>query len=197
MIDSFSDFIYIADGALEPEFCKSVIEKFEKDDRKKPGIMGREEDRRVDTSIKDSTDLMISDLSEWKDEDKVFFDSLHKHHELYLKKNKWTDTHFPALGKLVDSGYQIQRTRPGAGYIWHHDSTFGNYVHHRGVRTTTYIWYLNDIDEDGYTEFIDGTKVKPKTGRICIFPATWTYMHRGYPPKNQTKYIVTGWMHSK
>ena len=26
-----------------------------------------------------------------------------------------------------------------------------------------------------------------------IFPATWTYLHQGYPPK-QNKYIVTGWI---
>ena len=197
MIDSFSDFIYVADGALEPEFCKNVIEKFEKDDDKSPGVMGRREESRVDTSIKDSTDLMISDLPRWKDEDKVFYDSLAKHNRLYLKKSKWRDTHNPGLGDLSDAGYQIQRTRPGAGYIWHHDSMMGEYVLTRGVRCLTYIWYLNDIDEDGYTEFIDGTKVQPKTGRICIFPATWTFIHRGYPPKNQTKYIVTGWMHTK
>ena len=59
----------------------------------------------------------------------------------------------------------------------HHDSMMGEYVLTRGVRCLTYIWYLNDIDEDGYTEFIDGTKVQPKTGRICIFPATWTFIH--------------------
>ena len=197
MINSFSDFIYVADGALEPEFCKNVIEKFEKDDGKSPGVMGRREESRVDTSIKDSTDLMISDLPHWKDEDKVFYDSLAKHNSLYLKDGKWKDTHSPGLGDLSDAGYQIQRTRPGAGYVWHHDSMMGEYVLTRGVRCLTYIWYLNDIDEDGYTEFIDGTKVQPKTGRICIFPATWTFIHRGYPPKNQTKYIVTGWMHSK
>ena len=76
MIDSFSDFIYVTDGALEPEFCKNVIEKFEKDDDKSPGVMGRREESRVDTSIKDSTDLMISNLPHWKDEDEVFYDSL-------------------------------------------------------------------------------------------------------------------------
>jgi hypothetical protein len=193
MIDSFSDFIYIADGALEPEFCKSVIEKFEKDDNRHQGIIAG---GRVNTSIKDSLDINISRYTDWKEEDEVFFKSLNTHHRLYMK-GKWASTHNPGLGDYTDSGYQIQRTRPGAGYIWHHDSVFGEYVGDRGVRCTTYIWYLNDIDEDGYTEFIDGTKVQPKTGRICIFPATWTYMHRGYPPKNQTKYLVTGWMHSK
>tara|TARA_A100001515_G_scaffold141923_1_gene139709 strand:- start:620 stop:1213 length:594 start_codon:yes stop_codon:yes gene_type:complete len=197
MINSFSDFIYVADGALDQEFCKNVIEKFEKDDRKKPGVMGREEEQRVDTSIKDSIDLYISTLSDWKEEDKVLFDSLHEHHRSYLNKGKWRDTHSPGLGNMVDSGYQIQRTRPGSGYTWHHDTALGNYVQTKGIRSSTYIWYLNDIDEDGYTEFIDGTKVQPKTGRICIFPATWTFIHRGYPPKNQIKYIVTGWMNSK
>ena len=197
MINSFSDFIYVVDGTLDPEFCKNVIEKFEKDDDKSPGIMGRREESRVDTSIKDSTDLLISTLPRWKDEDEVFFSSLKKYHRSYLKTGPWRDTYNPGLGDLSDAGYQIQRTRPGAGYVWHHDSMMGEYVQTKGVRCTTYIWYLNDIDEDGYTEFIDGTKVQPKTGRICIFPATWTYMHRGYPPKDQTKYIVTGWMHSK
>jgi len=66
--------------------------------------------------------------------------------------------------------------------------------YHR-MRVLTFIWYLNDIEEDGYTEFMDGTKVQPKTGRFCLFPATWEYHHRGYPPKSQTKYICTGWLH--
>ena len=102
MINSFSDFIYVADGTLDPEFCKNVIEKFEKDDRKKPGIMGRQEEQRVDTSIKDSIDLYISSLPEWEDEDKVLFNSLHEHHKLYLDKGKWRDIYRPGLGDLND-----------------------------------------------------------------------------------------------
>ena len=198
MIISFSDFIYIADGALEPEFCKNVIEKFEKDDRKYEGQVGTTESMSVNKSIKDSMDLLISGKSDWKEEDNVFFKSLNEHHNMYLE-GKWTDIHNPFGSKysLDDTGYQIQRTTPGGGYTWHHDSQTGIYVTDNGVRVSTFIWYLNDIDEDGYTEFIDGTRVQPKTGRICIFPSTWTYMHRGFPPKNQTKYIVTGWMHSK
>ena len=69
MIDSFSDFIYIADGALEPEFCKSVIEKFEKDDNRHQGIIAG---GRVNTSIKDSLDINISRYPDWKEEDEVF-----------------------------------------------------------------------------------------------------------------------------
>ena len=190
MIDSFSDFIYVSDGALEPEFCKNVIEKFEKDDNKHQGIIAG---GRSNTSIKDSVDLNITKYPNWKEEDHVFYQSINIHHALYYN-GKWSKEQFISAD-LKDSGYQIQRTRPGAGYTWHHDAVFDQ--SRRGIRFSTFIWYLNDIDEGGYTEFIDGTKVQPKTGRICIFPATWTFIHRGYPPKNQTKYIVTGWLHSK
>ena len=84
----------------------------------------------------------------------------------------------------------MQKTSPGDFYDWHHDWMY----HHGGVRTLTYIWYLNTIKDGGYTEFFNGTKVQPVTGKLLIFPATWTYMHRGFPPKSQSKYIVTGWL---
>mgnify|MGYP003314544719 FL=1 len=59
----------------------------------------------------------------------------------------------------------------------------------------TYILYLNTVEE-GWTQFYNGNQVSPKAGRLVFFPAIWTYLHQGYPPK-QTKYIMTGWMHTK
>ena len=32
-------------------------------------------------------------------------------------------------------------------------------------------------------------------GKLLIFPATWTYMHRGNVPISEDKYIVTGWLY--
>ena len=61
-------------------------------------------------------------------------------------------------------------------------------------RLLTIIWYLNDIHEDGYTEFYSGLKVQPEEGKIMMFPALWPYVHRGFPPKSETKYICTGWI---
>ena len=55
--------------------------------------------------------------------------------------------------------------------------------------------YLNDVIEDGYTEFEFGLKVQPRVGKILLFPATWQYLHRGYPPKSETKYLCTGWLY--
>ena len=61
-------------------------------------------------------------------------------------------------------------------------------------RILTIIWYLNDINEDGYTEFYTGLKIQPEMGKILMFPALWPWVHRGYPPKYETKYICTGWI---
>ena len=88
-----------------------------------------------------------------------------------------------------DTGYQIQKTQPGDYYIWHHDQTTS--------RLVTFIWYLNDVKDDGYTEFIDGTRIQPEAGKLIIFPATWDFLHRGVSPKTETKYICTGWVHAE
>lgn len=50
--------------AFLPDFCDGVIAKFEKDPCKTPGRTGA----GVDKSKKDSTDLYISDLPDWKAE---------------------------------------------------------------------------------------------------------------------------------
>lgn len=188
-------FIWTKDNTLTSEFCNHCISKFESDDRKYNGCIGADENHeiRYDPNIKKSTDLNISSLSNWKDEDHTFYNVLY---EEYYKYKDHLDSSLPwrpytAKNEICDSGYQIQRTNPSEFYTWHNDAdcTDGK------IRVITFIWYLNTIIEDGYTEFWDGTKVQPEQGKMLMFPATWDFMHRGYPPKSETKYICTGWIH--
>jgi len=60
-------------------------------------------------------------------------------------------------------------------------------------RIITYLWYLNDVEEGGETLF-HNFKIKPKTGSLLLFPATWTYKHSGAMPISNDKYIITGWV---
>jgi len=168
---NFSDLIYVVDDTLTPEFCEHVIKKFESDDQKSDGCIGSIGGPTVDKSVKDSMDLNISHYENWSEEDSVFFDCLNKQLFDYINREILSSNNInlrSRFSNLDDTGYQIQRTTPGGGYIWHTDSMLG---YHR-MRVLTFIWYLNDIEEDGYTEFMDGTKVQPKTGRFCLFPAT-------------------------
>mgnify|MGYP003125652720 FL=1 len=88
---------------------------------------------------------------------------------------------------------KIQKTLPTEGYhVWHleHGKGFMN-----EPRAFVFTVYLNDVEEGGETEFLHFSKrVKPKTGRIVIWPAAFPYVHRGNPPLSGKKYILTSWM---
>lgn len=187
-------FIFVADNILTPEKCTEIIDRFEKDRKHQhQGVTAG----GVDLSIKNSIDLMPdSNPEEWKDIEELFHKKISLMLDLYVThlRNAGILTSFnndgiylvpPNLENMMDTGYQIQRTSPGKGYIWHNDAA--------SHRLLTFILYLNDVEE-GWTQFYTGDQVSPSLGRGVIFPATWTYYHQGYPPK-QTKYIMTGWLH--
>jgi len=88
---------------------------------------------------------------------------------------------------------KIQKTLPTEGYhIWHLEHGKG---FHNEPRAFVFSVYLNDVEDGGETEFLNhSTRVKPKTGRIVIWPAAFPYVHRGNPPLSGEKYILTSWM---
>jgi len=186
-------FIWTKDNSLDTTFCKYLIEKFQRDNRKSAGVVGA---GIIDPKIKQSTDLNISGIDDWEEEDRKLTTILYKDLDEYLKYLKSMNCGeymrpFPRRESPLDDGHQIQETLPGGFFDWHNDFNYGR---RRLNRSLTYIWYLNDIAEDGYTEFYDGTKIQPVAGRLLFFPATWTHVHRGYPPKSEVKYICTGWL---
>lgn len=87
---------------------------------------------------------------------------------------------------------RIQRTDIGGGF---HNFHFENTGCETANRIVSFMMYLNDVEDGGETEFLyQHTRYKPKTGRLLIWPATYTHTHRGNPPLSNTKYIITGWL---
>ena len=188
-------FIYTAEKELSSDFCRNLIDKFENDNRKHPGVLGQVP--RVELDSKISTDLHISQYDDWKEEDNVFFNSLTTSLPKYvefLKKVNPDYNPYGYLSQVNDTGYQIQKTEPGGFYTWHSDFIVSETL---GPRLLSFIWYLNDVNYEGHTEFYDGTKIKPEEGKLVIFPATWDFLHRGVSPEKETKYISTGWVYVK
>ena len=97
------------------------------------------------------------------------------------------------IDKFCYTSLKIQKTLPTEGYHrWHveHNAGFEN-----EPRALVLSIYLNDVEDSGETEFLHFSKrVKPKTGRIVIWPASFPYVHRGNPPLSGEKYILTSWM---
>jgi hypothetical protein len=206
-------FIVEIENALTSELCNEIIERFERDENKRRGEVGN----GVLVDIKKSTDLFISTLPDWYDINQSLLKNLHQSYKnVYCEKikkitdaNRWWYTSYKKIHNLDDkkttktyaipgvddiintiSGFQIQRTKKGESYDWHTD------YRHSEYRYLTYIYYLNTLDEEdgGCTEFINGKKVKPEQGKLLIFPATWTCVHRGTPVLGKTKYITTGFL---
>ena len=105
---------------------------------------------------------------------------------------------YPNLGSgyhLSNRALKIQKTPPHGGYhVWHHEHSYNDVA-----RILVWTAYLNDIPEgEGETEFLyQGLKVNPKKGRVCLFPAGYTHLHRGNPPYSCDKYIATGWFYAQ
>jgi len=189
-----SDYIWVKENSLSRYFCNKVIKKFDEEPAKYEGRVG--ENRRVDKTIKDTKDFSLTGNKNWKKEDTIFYAALKEGLHDYLtylcsihRNNK------PSLCKIKDTGYKLQRYEPGGFYDWHNDWTMDN---KNGSRVYVFMWYLNTIrkKDGGYTEFTDGTRLQPKCGSLVFFPATWTYLHRGYPPQVR-KYLCNGWIHAK
>ena len=86
---------------------------------------------------------------------------------------------------------KLQKTKKGGGYhVWHHEQADID----SAQRILVWTMYLNDVEEGGETEFLYQSKrIKARKGKICIFPAGFTHVHRGNPPLSGDKYILTGW----
>jgi hypothetical protein len=90
---------------------------------------------------------------------------------------------------------KIQKYLPGDGYYSWHCERFNN-LNPINNRHLVFLTYLNDVTDDGETEFYyQKLKVRPQKGLTLIWPADWTHTHRGVPSMTQMKYIITGWYH--
>ena len=114
----------------------------------------------------------------------------------YKKENNH-DVGFKILGgSLHFDHFMIQKYKKNKGKYIYHDDFHCDSVKDR-YRVITFIWYLNNIDEGGETEFWGDYKIKPKKGKLIFFPACWCFPHRGKTPISDDKYIITGWFYKE
>ena len=203
---NLSDLIYVKENVLDHEFCRDLIYKFNSDKRKFQGTTGSTGATgtavsRLNLSLKKCLDLRITGLKEWNKEDKMLCKSFNKNVVDYFQytykfspRGEDNNTVFgDGIRNFRDRGYLMRSYEKSDGYFhWHNDFSLDKQY---GFRMLTLIWYLNDVEEGGETEFVDGTLVKPKTGQVLIFPTSWYMAHRGRMPISNKKYIITSWLY--
>jgi predicted 2-oxoglutarate/Fe(II)-dependent dioxygenase YbiX len=178
-------FIFERPQALPPAFCDAVIDRFEANpEQQYEGRIGQIQSK--DRAIKRTTDLVVSNKTDWKDVDEMLFRSL----AAAMRELRETFPYFK--GPFKDVGYQVQRYEPGEFYHWHIDGG----SHEFSQRQLVALWYLNDVEgPGGETQFLyQDVSVKPRKGKLILFPPFWTHEHRAVELKAGLKYIATTWV---
>jgi len=188
---NINNFIGVYDNYITKEECKKAIKLYENQNKfnKTVNRIGSEQSPIIEKQ--DQQYFANGDnVNVWWEELKPMilnFDIAWNHYQQNTGAKSAYGGPFPF------TSLKIQKTLPTEGYhVWHveHGRGFEN-----EARAFVFSIYLNDVEEGGETEFLHFSKrVKPKTGRIVIWPAAFPYLHRGNPPLSGEKYILTSWM---
>tara|TARA_R110002020_G_scaffold211854_2_gene418096 strand:- start:1389 stop:1979 length:591 start_codon:yes stop_codon:yes gene_type:complete len=187
---NITDFIGVYDNYITPEECNKAIKLYE-DQNKFNNTFNRVASEQSSVLLKQDQQFFAAPENIdiwWEDLKPMIFnyDMAFKHYVQNSGADVYSSPfHFTNL--------KIQKTLPKEGYhVWHIEYGKG---FENEPRAFVYTIYLNDVEEGGETEFLHFSKrIKPKKGRIVIWPASFPYVHRGNPPLSGEKYILTSWM---
>ncbi len=103
----------------------------------------------------------------------------------------------PEQSLFVIPIFNIQRYGPGEGFKrWHCDWTISDEVTEPVNRVLAWILYCNDIHSAG-TEFLWQKHYESaERGKVIIFPAGPSHIHRGRVNDTASKTIATGWINA-
>ena len=188
-----NQWIGIFDNYISAEMCQDAIKFFKKNHEFNKVYDRFSTENKISHHMK-------KDLSKNIEPEHIFADKenlkpLFLNFDLALKRYIDTIGIKDDFSPLHYTNIKLQQTVPTGGYhIWHCEWGGGG-TQEIFRRFLTYIIYLNDIEDGGETEFLhQSVRVKPKTGRIVIWPAGFPYYHRGNPPLKEEKYIITSWI---
>ena len=188
------DTIGVYPGALSEELCDRLIEAFhEYKGHHYQGVTASGLDKRY----KDTTDFDLMKVPELEDLVSQVVEAANEKVDLYVRRFRTTDE-FNTHEYLFGNGtyypvWQLQRYEQGVGHFksFHTEGEYSEFYN----RLFAVMFYLNDVEEGGETEFLhQSLMIKPTKGTFLVWPAPWPYVHRGHVPLSNYKYILTTWL---
>jgi hypothetical protein len=103
----------------------------------------------------------------------------------------------PEQELFVNPIFNLQRYAPGEGFKrWHCDWTISDEATEPVHRVLAWILYCSDVPNGG-TEFHWQDHHEPaERGKLVIFPAGPSHIHRGRVSEEHSKTIATGWINA-
>jgi hypothetical protein len=117
--------------------------------------------------------------------------------ERYLQERPLFRQCCPEQQLFVNPIFNLQRYAPGEGFkSWHCDWTISDEATEPQARVLAWILYANDVPEGG-TEFHWQEHHEPaERGKLLLFPAGLSHIHRGRVSHEHSKTIATGWINA-
>ena len=176
------EYIRVFEDVLSEQLCQSIIDQFEADERVMPDGQPEYSTRRM---------LFLSDKMEWMNSVmKVTALTNELIDQYFDRPDEYAETR-PA--DWIDDGYVMACYDEGDICALHSDGQCAE-PPYNGHRIATVIFFLNDVEEGGETYFpLQNKKIKPKRGRVAIFPPDYMHPHEVLAPKSK-RYIVQTWI---
>ena len=117
--------------------------------------------------------------------------------ERYLQERPLFRQCCPDQQLFVNPIFNLQRYAPGEGFkSWHCDWTISDEATEPQARVLAWILYAHDVPEGG-TEFHWQEHHEPaERGKLLLFPAGLSHIHRGRVSHEHSKTIATGWINA-
>lgn len=189
-MNNLSDYVKVYDDVLSPEICNELIRVFDELNPVKTPYM-RKSEYEWDTDYRSFLELDLSHQHEFKEFIPDYYARVRQVYDHY--KSVTPSTYLPHKFGFEDARMKKYEANQHDQFGWHSD--VGDYPSAR--RYLVMFAYLNDVDEGGETEFESEVEftVKPKQGRMVVFPPMWMFPHRGKQPISGPKYILSTYLH--
>ena len=117
--------------------------------------------------------------------------------EQYLKERPMFRNVCPEQELFVMPIFNLQRYAPGEGFRqWHCDWTISDEATEPVNRVLAWILYCESVDEAGTEFHWQEHHEAAERGKLVIFPASASHIHRGRVNNTLSKTIATGWINA-
>ncbi|MDH5425889.1 MAG: 2OG-Fe(II) oxygenase [Gammaproteobacteria bacterium] len=117
--------------------------------------------------------------------------------EHYLQERPLFRQVCPEQELFVMPIFNLQRYAPGEGFRqWHCDWTISDEATEPGNRVLAWILYCDSVEEAGTEFHWQQHHEVAERGKLVIFPASPSHIHRGRVNDTLSKTIATGWINA-
>ncbi len=115
----------------------------------------------------------------------------------YLEERPLYKQCSPEQSLFVNPIFNVQHYAPGEGFKqWHCDWTINNEATEPVHRVLAWILYCNTVPSAGTEFYWQDHYEEASRGKLLIFPAGLSHIHRGRVSETHTKVIATGWINA-